>query len=396
MTKAVAAFLVGEAGRALLDHIATLPGDAPTRVLALRKKNELSAELAAGAVEVIDARRRARKRFPGAEQLFWTGDALAQATSPVIARYHAARLAPWGTVADLGCGVGVDAIALAQAGARVVAIERDAARLVFARANAEVCGVGDHIIFICGDVTTLSWQADALFWDPSRRTNDGDTRVSRHAERYEPPLSFLDLARTLVRAGAVKLSPALPDDVLADLHGSVEFLSDGRECKEACVFFGEAAETDAPACAAVLLPETLALAADNPSTPPVTAPLGDFIHDPDPAVVRAGALAELGGRLCAARVSSSDAYLSSSMPADPPRLAASYRVQAAFPYKPKPVGAWLRERGIGRLVVKKRHFNKEPEAVARELRLTGEGREATLILVRTGPNHLAVVCQPCT
>jgi hypothetical protein len=45
-------------------------------------------------------------------------------------------------------------------------------------------------------------------------------------------------------------------------------------------------------------------------------------------------------------------------------------------------------------VVKKRHFPKEPDAVARELGLSGKGAEAILILVREGRGHHAILCEP--
>lgn len=394
MEEATARFLVSDAGRNLLDEVAALPGDPADRLLALRKRG-LTPEIAAGAIEVVDARRRARTRFPDADRLFWTRDALAQATSPVIAAYHAARLvpqatlAPLGSVADLGCGVGIDAVALAEAGAVVTAIERDGARLVFARVNAEVHGVAGRITFVQGDVTTLPWTADAAFWDPSRRV-DG-RRVSRHAEQYEPPLSFLQTVRARVRGGGVKLSPALPDDILKGLGGSVEFLSERGECKEACVWFGAAAERDQPDWAAVLLPGRLVIAPSE-SAPPVGPP-GAFVHDPDPGVVRAGALGTLASRMNATLVDAGDAYLTSDTPGEPP-LVSSYRVLDVLPYRPRALREVLRRRGVGRLVVKKRHFPREPKEVARELGLSGEGNEETLILVRAGHGHLAIVCEP--
>jgi 2-polyprenyl-3-methyl-5-hydroxy-6-metoxy-1,4-benzoquinol methylase len=124
-----AAFLVSDAGRVLLIETAALAGDPAARVLALRKRGHDSA-LAAGAVEIVDAQNRARARFGDlAAQLFFTRDALAQATSPTVAAYHGANLsAHGGTIVDLGCGVGMDAIALAKAGAEhVLAIDHDPA-----------------------------------------------------------------------------------------------------------------------------------------------------------------------------------------------------------------------------------------------------------------------------
>ncbi len=394
MDEPTAHFLISEEGVRLLDEAAALPGDVPERVLALRKRG-LSREVAGGAVEVAEARRRAARRFADAQKLFFTSESLAQATSPLLAAYHAARLTGFGRVADLGCGVGMDALALAQAGVAVTAVDSDPARLVFAQANAEARGVAHRIRFVCDDLTALRWvPADAVYWDPARR--ESGRRVSRHAESYEPPLSFLETLRAQVRGGCVKLSPALPDEVLDGLGGRVEFLSEERQCKEACLFFGEAvgAAGNAPR-AAVLLPEGIVVA---PSPPPEDEPLitgarGTFIHDPDPALVRAGVLGTAAHRLGACLVSADDAYLTSNAPGER-RLVSSYRVVESLAYRPSDLRKTLRARGIGRLVVKKRHFPKEPDAVARELGLSGAGAEATLIVVRAGQKYLAVLCEP--
>jgi SAM-dependent methyltransferase len=392
MTEETALYLTRDEGQLLLGRAAEIPGGSPERILALRKRG-LTLEIAAGAVEVAAARGRARGRFADADRLFFTSDSLSQATSPQIAAYHAGVLAPFGRIADLGCGVGLDAIAIAEAGARVTALDRDPARLVFARANARARGVAERITFVEGDVTELSWDADAVFWDPSRRKDDG-RRVSRHAERYEPPLSFLDSLRGRVRGGLIKLSPALPDDVLAELGGSIRFLSEGRECREACVAFGEARE--GAEIAALLLPEP---AIFTPTEEPEgVADPATYLFDPDPAIVRAGAVGDLCARLCAGRLSRADAYLTGpELPADGElrRAASVYRIVDVAPYRPRDIGARLRADGIGRIIVKKRHFSREPDAVARELGLSGKGAETTLVLIlQSDSTHVCVRCEP--
>ena len=345
--------------------------------------------------EVADARRRARARFPDADRLFFTTVSLAQATSPVIAAYRAQRLAPFGTVADLGCSVGMDAIPLAEAGASVVAIDLDPARMIFARANAEMRGVSEKIQFVEADMTTHEWKADAAFWDPARRLSDTGQRVSRHAEMYEPPLSFLATIRERVKGGCVKLSPALPDETLDNLHGRVEFLSEQRECKEACLWFGAAQGIagDLPR-AAVLLPERLVFSGDG-ALPPV-APAGAYLFDPDPAIIRAGALASLSERYALRRLSPADAYLTGDALACPPRCASAYHILTEMPYKPKPVKEWLRKNGYERIVVKKRHYPQEPDAIAKELgrTLKGDAPEVTLVLIRSETRAFRVIlCQ---
>ena len=405
LSKEAAEFLVTPEGGQLLDEAASLPGDTPTRVLTLRKRG-LDPEIASAALAVAEARHRARFRFPNAAPLFFTPDALAQATSPRIASYHAERLAASGakTVVDLGCGIGMDTLALAGAGLTVLALERDPARLIFAHANAVLRGVSDRITFRQEEVTDLNWEADVAYWDPSRRSGPDGRRVSRHGDQYEPPLDFLAQVRTRVRiGGCVKLSPALPDETLAELYGRIEFLSEGRECKEACVWFGDvlgaAGDRDS---AAVLLssePPLVIEPADDPSDPSA-GPLGQYLFDPDPAVLRSGALGTLADQLGAHRIGAADMYLTGdTLPDFPLRAAVSaYRIVEAQPYRPKSVGAALRTRGIGRLIVKKRYFPKEPEAVVRELQLKGGFREGILVLVRTTatsrPEFWAVLCEP--
>ena len=393
-------FLTGDAGAGLLAQTAALPGDAASRILALRKRR-VDLATASLAVEIVAARHRARTRFPDADRLFFTADALAQATSPALAHYHAGGLTGRGRVADLGCGVGMDAISFARAGCQVVAIERDPVRLLFARANARACGVEDSITFHDGDLTAFDWSADVAYLDPSRRENNDAHRVSRWGDRYEPPLSFLDALRGHVRGGCLKLSPALPAEAFAELgvDTTLRFLGENRECKEACVWWGNTRPVDSGAVGAVLLPEGDFWPARD-DLPPVGL-TGAFLYDPDAALIRAGALGPLAQALAAARISPDDMYLTgdSVPPAALARAAQAYHILDSLPYSARAVGARLRDLGAGRLVVKKRSFPREPDAVAREvgvpLRGGGAGvREVTLVLVREGTGHQAVLCEP--
>lgn len=381
MTFDTASFLLSDDGAALLTEAETIPP--ARRPLTLRERGH-STERIAGALAVLDGRERARKRgFKGAERLFVTPDALAQATSPSIARFHAAQLASCGRVADIACGLGFDALAFAEAGIQVLAVERDPARLLFARANAKVRGVAEQVTFVEGqaeETDLTGWPA--VYFDPARRIDS--RRHSALAKLYEPPLGLMERWRTAGKTVLAKLSPALPDELLNSLGSSLLFLSENRECKEACVSVGLGERVGA-----MLLPEEIFVPTGE--LPTVAESLGAFLLDPDPALVRAGALAGVG----AERISPDDAYLTSDEATANLRLARSYRVIEAMEYQPKKLGAWLRERGIGPLVVKKRRFPKEPDTVMRELDLQKEqGEEATLVLVASGRGHLAIVCEP--
>lgn len=74
------------------------------------------------------------------------------------------------TVIDAGCGAGGNTIGFARAGCRVIAIERDPARLADARHNAGIYDVEGRVEFVLGDaLALLPMRADpeaVLFLDP--------------------------------------------------------------------------------------------------------------------------------------------------------------------------------------------------------------------------------------
>ena len=127
-----------------------------------------------------ELRRRAVTKFgDAAARLFFTRDALEQATRADVARWRSERYRDAGAtqVVDLGCGIGADALAFATAGLGVVAVEYDPATAVLAAAN-----LGDACTVVCGDAVELADDllagGAAVFADPARRTASGRTRVA--------------------------------------------------------------------------------------------------------------------------------------------------------------------------------------------------------------------------
>ena len=70
-------------------------------------------------------------------------------------------------VMDAFCGIGGTAIGLARSGKRVIAIDRDPARLEMAADNAKIYGVAGRITFVCGDTREeiTRHPVDAVFMD---------------------------------------------------------------------------------------------------------------------------------------------------------------------------------------------------------------------------------------
>jgi len=378
--------LVGPDGAPVLAAAADLlPASTLTALAALRKR--FPPDLAAAAVEVVTLRARARAKFAAADRMWFTREALEQASGDLPSAHRAERLNRFATVLDLGCGVGADTLALAAAGCRVEAVDADPVRLALAEANAVALGVAARIRFHGGDVlTTALPPADAAFTDPGRRAGD---RRFLDPDRYEPPLSAV-LGR--FPAGfplAAKIAPGVPRDALARFDAEAEFVSAGGELKECVLWFGPLRTA---ARRATMLPGPHTLAAEADGEMPYAEPIGDYLFDPDPSVIRADLVGLLAAQLGAAPVEPGVALLTGPAAASP--FVTAYRVEHVAPLDAKKLREYFRAAGVGRVTVLKRAIDADADAFRKGLKLGGGDGHRHVVLTRAGGKAVAVVCNP--
>jgi SAM-dependent methyltransferase len=167
--------------------------------------------------------------------MFFTAEALEQATGEVVARYRADRFGPFVSLADLCCGIGGDTIALSEFWI-VTAVDADPLRLAMAEHNLGVYGLRGRAQFLMGDLLKLPLvPGEAAFFDPDRRP-DGKRQVS--PRRYQPPP---DLLRARFPAGfplGMKMAPAIGWSDIINWDAEIEFISLGGELKECVAWFG--------------------------------------------------------------------------------------------------------------------------------------------------------------
>ena len=196
------------------------------------------AELARMALEVAILRREAGEKFPFANHLFLTREALQQASAYAVSSYRCQRLRPFARLVDLGCSVGGDTLALATL-APTLGIDLDDLRLAMARANMEALGLNQQASFLQADLRqSLPLAPDenlALFFDPARRHQG---RRIYSVQAYQPPLSVVKSWLPNYPALAVKISPGVHLDELGTYDAEVEFISLHGELKEAVLWFG--------------------------------------------------------------------------------------------------------------------------------------------------------------
>ncbi len=358
--------LLSDQGRGLLERLALsdISDDNLLKFIVDLRKDH-SRELVEAAVETAMLRRRAGAKFSRAGEMFFSREALEQASGEVVAAYRAERFFGFSRVADLACGVGGDAIGLAGV-TQVLAVDRDPLRLAMARENARVCGVGERIEFVEADLTEFDTpEVDAIFFDPARRAG-GRRKVS--VRDYSPPLSIIERWQGRVPAIGVKISPAVKTEEIP-WDCEIEFISLGRELKEAALWFGPLRSARRRA---TVLPSraTLFGGEENPSIA-VVEPL-DYLYEPDPAVIRSGLVESLAEMIGASKIDPDIAYLTSDHLVETP-FARGYRVLETMPFNVKKLNVRLRELGVGRVIVKKRGSPVEPQELQKKLKLSGAG-----------------------
>ncbi|GHF29355.1 class I SAM-dependent methyltransferase [Streptomyces griseoluteus] len=375
-------------GRALLDEVrGTAPAD--ELAVATRLRRTHPAGLVSAALGQARLRQRAEAKF-GAEdarRMFFTPNGVEQSTRASVAAYRAERMRALGvaSVADLCCGIGGDALALARAGIRVLAVDRDPLTAAVARANAEVLGLADLIEVREADVTEVDTAGyDAVFVDPARRGGRG--RIF-DPEAYSPPLSWAVATALAAPRAALKIAPGIPHEAVP-AEAEAEWISDGGDVKEAVLWFGTAAPGGVRA---TLLPGPRTLEGRGLPDPAVRTP-GRYLYEPDGAVIRAHLVAEVAEELDGGLLDETIAYITADE-LHPTPYATAYEITDRMPFNVKKLKALLRERGVGNLTVKKRGSAVEPEELRRKVKPQGPNA-ATVFMTRVAGAPAMLIGHP--
>ncbi|SDH56353.1 hypothetical protein SAMN04515691_0946 [Leifsonia sp. 98AMF] len=385
--------LLSPEGLRLLDSLP--PYNSERDVLAivsdLRKQGH-SPALVAAVLTQSKLRRKAVAKFGDfASQMLFTEAGLEQATRLPVAARHAGRFRAAGIrrVADLGCGIGGDALALAALELDVLAIEADEVTAAIASFNLAPFPSARVEQRRAEDVDLR--EIDGVFLDPARRTA-GHTQTERltDPDDYTPSLGFAyELATG--RSVGLKLGPGFDRDLIPST-AEAQWVSADGQVVELGLWFGALARPGIHRAALVIRGDRAdELTADADSPDEETGPLGEFLYEPDGAVIRARLIGDLARRLGGRMLSEQIAYITTDRPAETP-FAAGFRVLETLPYAEKDLKKALRQRGIGTLEIKKRGVDVDPAALRRRLGLNGD-RPATLILTRVAGRHTALLAE---
>ncbi|MFB4353283.1 class I SAM-dependent methyltransferase [Microbacterium sp. LS_15] len=380
-------------GLGLLDDLGDVDqaADVARTVSRLRAAGH-SPDLVSAVVGQARLRAKAHAKFGDfADRMLFTRAGLEQATRLGVAARHAQRLrrAAMTSVADLGCGIGGDALAFAGAGLDVQAVDADEVTAAIAAYNLAPFGESARVQHGTAEAN-LPQAADglAVWMDPARRTSGHSETRRVTADDYSPSLDWA-FAVAAERPTGIKLGPGHDRDALP-ADAEAQWVSADGSVVELVLWTGALARESVRRAALVIRGERsreLTAGADAEDAP--ERELGAFLHEPDGAVIRARLIGDVARSLEAGMLDQRIAYLTSDAALTSP-FVQSFRVRETMPANPKAISAVLRAHGIGTVEIKKRGMDVDPAAFRKKLTLRGDA-SATLILTRIGDHRRAIL-----
>ncbi len=382
--------LTAEALR-LLDEVGEI--DSKADVLAIITKLRKTGHPALLVTEVITQARlrtRGKAKFGDfAKNMLFTEAGLEQATRLQVAALHAERfrLNGFNNIADLGCGIGADALAFASLGLKLTAVEQDTHTAALASFN--LAAFPDAQVRVADAEKFDLASFDAIWLDPARR--DLERKGAKHITLTPADFSpNLDWCFGIAKPKGIKLGPAFPLELIP---GGVEaqWISHQGDLVELTLWFEGLTNRAGRSALMVRDGQRFAFEGDGAQRAETSA-LQRYIYEPDSSLIRSQLLGEFAAQHSLTTVSDGIAYLTSEELISSPWLK-TYEVLETLPLDEVAIRKALATLGIGKLEIKKRGVDITPEELRPKLKLKGEGA-ATLILTKVGDARRALIVQP--
>ncbi|QDU74914.1 hypothetical protein Pan97_19340 [Bremerella volcania] len=353
-----------------------------------RLRQELRSEQAAALLSQVELRKRAARKFDHADRMFFTDIGLQQSTDQEIAAYKAKRFPADQPLADLCCGIGGDLIALSQRGP-TTAVDASADHLCFAQANVSAHGAKLANIR-CGLAEEVPLEPFAAWHiDPDRRHDD---RRTIRLDSFSPSLDQLEAMLRRNRNAALKLAPASRLPKAWEEQGQCEWISNHRECKQLVLWLGELAQQPGTRRAARIDHAGNAEFFEGFARSSVSSTIvGEYLFDPDPALVASGLVDTLAESLHLARLSPESHYLTGNDLLDHPLLQ-TFEVIRQEKVDAKRLKKTVAEAEWGTLELKQRGLELKLETLRKQLRPRGKG-EGTIVFTPTVEGNRAILCR---
>ena len=367
-------------------------------------------DLVAAALTQSRLRAKGREKFGEfAAGMVFTSDGLEQATRLEIAARHAQRFRGAGVrqVFDLSCGIGADAMAIAGLDLQVTAVDADEVTAILAGVNlrhwpgaSASVGTAEETQLPTGEGArhTGAWL------DPARRLPGvadarGRTRRVFNLAAIAPSWSTVQSIATSLPATGAKMSPSFPHAAVP-AGTEAQWTSLAGEVLECAIWWGPLVNT-AGRSALVIGPHGRSWTVRQADAGPIggvvpvasgLAQVGAWLYEPDRAVIRAGLTGALTSVVDGVELDSGVGYVTSDNCLDV-GYARRFAVTDSMPLNVKALRAFLRDRDVGNVTIKKRGVTLDADGLRRQLRLSGSV-EVTLVITRVRNHPVCLVVRP--
>lgn len=317
------------------------------------------------ALQLTRARLRAKGRIDAATRLLADPEGVEQASGSAVARIKAERFARLGggSILDLCCGIGGDAIELRKAtSADICGVDRDPLRRLMTEHNA---GVETRQ----GDVTRVDTKGSFVHLDPGRRVAGGGRRLWNLRDLQPGIDACMDLLLAS-SGGGLKLGPGVQAAELPRREAfELEFIGDRRSLYQAVLWTGRLMRSPGKH-RATRVRDGASVSGVAQTVLPLCGKPGPYVLVPEPVLERAGlVMSRLDHRVFGTPAPGLGLIRGPTSIDDD--WFEQYRVLEELPWRPKQIKAWLDANDGGEVVVRSRGGAVDTDAAQLELR--GDG-----------------------
>ncbi|MEU0507076.1 class I SAM-dependent methyltransferase [Nocardia sp. NPDC005998] len=374
------AFLGSAAGNAALAEVDRLELTTATHLRDLERVRREFGAWSGALIETVRLRRRATAKLVDTARWLFTDDALQQATPTLVARHRAEKLSGR-NVHDVTCSIGAELAELSRTCPSVIGSDLDDVRLSMAAHNL---AESRNVLLAKADALVPCSTGTVVIADPARRA---DGRRTHDPAKLQPPLPDL-LAAYPGRDLAVKCAPGLDFDRL-DWSGEIEVVSLDGAVREACLWSAGLSEPGVSRRATILSTraEPVTFTDADPDDIPERDP-GEWIIDPDGAIVRAGLVRHYAAKHGLWQLDPKIAYLTGN---SVPEGVRGFRIIDRLDLREKTLRQELTRRNCGPLEILTRGVDIDPDTLRKRLKPRGT-HPYTLILTRLSRSTAAFLC----
>lgn len=382
-------FLFSESAERFLSEVRA-DFDAGKSLVQITKKlrKELSAQQTSQILQQHELRSRGKAKFKKSQQMFFLRKQLEQSTNEAISFYKSRRFKKMNRVVDLCCGIGGDAIGLAQH-CDLTIVDLDPEVVTIAEKNVQAYGFSaTRMACDVMDIDVNSF--DAFHIDPDRRV---EGNRSTKSEFFCPEKKQLDSMAQKNPNFAMKLAPATRPWMD---QCEREFVGFDRECKQQIIWSGELSE-QMGIRATTLDPsgnptETFFEEVADENDGDIS--IGEhqkFVYDPHPCLVASRLVNAFGRRNGLSRLTYNTVYLTGDQLLKS-SFVQCFEVIETCVLDDSLIKKMLDRHDVGHLELKKRGVELDVMKRFAKIKCTGT-QSATLILAPTDEGLRGLLCQ---